>query len=631
MKKLVINIPRRADRKKNFIEKNAGIITDYEWLEGVDGKLLTHEKLLEMGFDTNRNWRERIDFNNKKMTRGEVGCLLSHWKAWEIVAKQTEPMMILEDDAYALENYDEEYYTSLTEEYNIIYLQTNENEPEKVVNVDDKIHIPSYPYNLTGYILTPESAKTLIDTNLLKNIIPADEYVPFMLQYLRPCALNKQSVAQESRSFLGTDIEPVDESEWFIDFKVHPITVGTDRKKHVDMMTSANLKGIYPKNLGNMVDWEGTDMVGPGGGHKVNLVKRFIEDLPDHDVVLFTDGYDVLYNDDLESITRRYLGFKKRILFSAESSCWPDQSLAEKFENFPRNNPDDYTKYQYLNSGTYIAEVRELKRILNENLIENSEDDQLFFQQIFLSKKYDIALDYEGYIFQCHEPDVSIQNGQLYNPNTGTYGCIYHGNGGEQAKGKYDSLSKIIKSTSPLLYIPNYGSIDKISDDMFVIDFMTQQQCEDMIDISDKHGGWGSLSYDKFPAQEIRLKELGLWESMEKQWKDHVNPLIEEFYPPMLMYGLRDAFVMRYSLDTQRKLNLHTDASLVTGSVKLNDDYDGADLVFPRQNISNSDIPVGKAIIFPGMVTHGHACTELISGVKYSLTMWSSRYTGDLI
>ena len=94
---------------------------------------------------------------------------------------------------------------------------------------------------------------------------------------------------------------------------------------------------------------------------------------------------------------------------------------------------------------------------------------------------------------------------------------------------------------------------------------------------------------------------------------------------------MRDAFVMKYTMDTQRSLNLHTDASLVTGSVKLNDDYTGGELYFPRQGISNKDIPPGKMILFPGAVTHGHTSTELTKGAKYSLTMWSSRYPGDIL
>jgi predicted 2-oxoglutarate/Fe(II)-dependent dioxygenase YbiX len=88
---------------------------------------------------------------------------------------------------------------------------------------------------------------------------------------------------------------------------------------------------------------------------------------------------------------------------------------------------------------------------------------------------------------------------------------------------------------------------------------------------------------------------------------------------------------MRYSMDTQRTLGHHTDASLVTGSVKLNDDYEGATLIFPRQNVTNRDIPVGKMILFPGQVTHGHYVDPLTSGTKYSATFWTARYNGDYL
>ena len=158
---------------------------------------------------------------------------------------------------------------------------------------------------------------------------------------------------------------------------------------------------------------------------------------------------------------------------------------------------------------------------------------------------------------------------------------------------------------------------------------MSPNMCHEMIRRADEYGQWGSLSYDKFPAQEIRLKQISLWEEMAEHWQDILNPIIERFWHPMEMYGMRDAFVMRYAMNTQTSLALHNDASLVTGSVKLNDNYEGADLEFPRQKFSNKDIPVGKCILFPGQVSHGHTCTELKSGVKYSLTMWSKRFHKD--
>ena len=243
-----------------------------------------------------------------------------------------------------------------------------------------------------------------------------------------------------------------------------------------------------------------------------------------------------------------------------------------------------------------------------------------------------MVVDTSGYLFQTNEPEMEVaENGQLYNPITNSCPLIYHGNGAYQEKEKLESLNKIIVPEAPGLYLPNYGDFNIIDKDMLLVKFMNQSQCERLIEMADDVGDWKELPDDKFPAQEIRMKQLGLWDELAAHWENHLYPVIEKYWHPIEMYGLRDAFVMRYSTDTQTSLNLHHDASLVTGSVKLNEDYEGADLIFPRHNISNKEIPPGWCILFPGMVTHGHECTELTSGVKYSLTMWSQRYPGDIL
>ena len=621
MKKYVINLKRREDRRKNFLEVNSHL--SVEFIEAVDGQELNHATLVQSGFDTNRLWRD--PFKNRKLTRGEIGCFLSHARAWTACKNLNEPIMVFEDDAIVGE-LDEEYIESLAKEYDFIYLSRNENEPENTVSIDNTIEKPAYPYNMTAYVITPKCASLLLGSGILKQIIPVDEFLPHVLPQLNAVAFKHNLADQENRSKLSSDIEPSSEEEWFIDFNVHPITIGTDRKRCVQVNTSSMLCGIHPKNIGENVDWKGTDMSGPGGGMKINLLREYIKSLPDHDVVLFTDAYDVFYADNLESIVRRYIGFNSRAVFSAESECYPDSSLANQY-------PPSETPYRYLNSGTFIAEVGELKKILNESQdgFEHHDDDQLYYTQRFLSNQFDMILDYEGYIFQTNEPQMQKYGNQLFNPITNTFGCIYHGNGGDDAKETFDRLYNQFYPKAPSLWIPSNYKYDVIEKDMLVVDFMTQAQCEDLIDIADRHGGWGSLSYDKFPAQEIRMKELGFWDELERHWEKHIYPIVEEYWSPMEMYGLRDAFVMRYAMDTQVSLAYHNDASLVTGSVKLNDDYEGAELVYHRQGISNKDVAVGRCILFPGMVTHGHECLPLKSGVKYSLTMWTCRYHGDVV
>ena len=51
----------------------------------------------------------------------------------------------------------------------------------------------------------------------------------------------------------------------------------------------------------------------------------------------------------------------------------------------------------------------------------------------------------------------------------------------------------------------------------------------------------------------------------------------------------------------------------------------------PVKRVASKDIPIGKLLLFPGQVTHGHTSTELLSGTKYSLTIWSQRYKGDTL
>ena len=53
--------------------------------------------------------------------------------------------------------------------------------------------------------------------------------------------------------------------------------------------------------------------------------------------------------------------------------------------------------------------------------------------------------------------------------------------------------------------------------------------------------------------------------------------------------------------------------------MKLNEDYDGCETTYPRQNWDTSKLKVGHMIICPGTVTHPHFTTPLKSGVKYTL------------
>jgi hypothetical protein len=430
MKKIVINLNRRPDRKKSFLNKNF-LLSDVHFAEAIDGNSLDYQRLISANFNTDLDYVD--PFENRKMTKGEVACFLSHYRVWETCVELNEPILIFEDDAIIdFKFFNEEKYQSILKTYGFVYLGRNELEKWRVRSINNDIEVPSYSHNLHAYGITPEAAKILMSTDILENIIPVDEYLPQMIKKINGVALTTNVVTQENRNIAGSDIEPIDDSKWFIDFNYYAITVGTDENQCFRLYSSANRNNIDITNIGKDIRWTGGDTNGPSCGLKINLLKNYLTELNDHDVIVFTDAYDVFYTCDLETIIRKYLSFNTRILFSAEQFCWPNINLENKF-------PLVSSKYRYLNSGGFVAQVGELKRLLNDHIVDDA-DDQLYYQEKFLSKIYDIKLDYGCQIFQTHEQQAIINNSQLYNPINNSYPCIYHGNGGKNCKEKFHQL-----------------------------------------------------------------------------------------------------------------------------------------------------------------------------------------------
>jgi len=624
MKTVVINLKNRKDRLEAFKENNLKYIS-YQRVEAINGYDIDYKKLTEMGFDTDHKWIDPI--LNTTITKGEVGCFLSHFALWKKCVQDNEPYLILEDDAIVTDkfSYDELYRLIRVEEYNFIYLGWKEMGESKPI--DEKYVVPDYPYWTLAYVVTPQVARELVNEGIQKNIIPVDEYLPKCLKQFNPVAYKENVITPYSRNDMGTDVKGKNRWDYFIDFNIHPVTIATDESKASKIINSGKSQGIEFKNIGKGIEWNGGSMKSTGGGQKINMIKSYIEDLPDHDVLFFCDGYDTFVTDSLDEIIYRYIGFNHKILFSSERSCWPDEELASEIIKTNKGiTPYTDTPYKYLNSGLFIAQVGELKRILED--VSDDSDDQLFYQKKYIEQKYDMALDLECYILQCSDSEVTEKKGQLFNPITKCYNCVYHGNGGDSEKRTFERLyKKFYDTASPMLY---HKTVDYeiLNDDMLLVDFMTPDKCQEMIQLAEDQEFHCHYA-DKVPSQDLRLKEIGLWKELEKHWNSTIYDIVYKHWKPCHMWGLRDAFVIKYEMNKQRSLRLHNDASLVTGSVKLNDDYTGGILKFPRQNITNEDIPVGKLILFPGQVTHGHTSTELLSGTKYSLTIWSRRYKGD--
>lgn len=567
----------------------------------------------ESGCKPDMGWKDPI--HDRTLLKAEFGCSVSHFRVWQKIVRSGVAGIVLEEDA-VFSSFDVSEIDGLLKSYDSVWLGHREN-------------TLGYWYNAHAYAISPKTASMLCE-GFAENIIPADEWLPLKLKNYSNYFYRPEIVKQIPRSIRPSTIEKEARMQ------THVLTVGTDESRMWALQQSSERFGIQYTNLGSDVEWRGGTMLHRGGGQKINLIRESIKNLPDKDIVLFVDGYDVFFLSSIDDIVERFLGFNKKVVFAAEKNCWPDGEMSEHFPDPPMETP-----YKFLNSGTFIGTVEGVKAFLMHP-VQDDDDDQEVFHGRFCHQ-YDVGirdyeLDYEGYIFQTDDENVQLSGSEILNGMCSP--CVYHGNGDFEAKARFLKLAthlgyiaeaEIIEEEKPKTFAYHVtDEYQEVAKDILITPLFTPEYCQEIIQRADALGKWEPMGGDKFPAQEIRVRELGLWDEIEAIWKDKLGKIAESKWTPMAHIGLRDAFVMRYSMDTQTSLGFHTDASLVTGSVKLNGDYEGGELIFPHQDFDNANVVDGACLLFPSAVTHGHKVNPLIKGVKYSLTMWTSRYEGDV-
>lgn len=93
----MINLLRRPERRIKMERSYKELGLDVKHVAAIDGKNLTQEYLEKIGVKFMPGYAD--PFHNRPMTKGEIGCFLSHFWVWEnqVVNKLNE-VLILEDD-----------------------------------------------------------------------------------------------------------------------------------------------------------------------------------------------------------------------------------------------------------------------------------------------------------------------------------------------------------------------------------------------------------------------------------------------------------------------------------------------------------------------------------------------------
>lgn len=213
-------------------------------------------------------------------------------------------------------------------------------------------------------------------------------------------------------------------------------------------------------------------------------------------------------------------------------------------------------------------------------------------------------------------------------PDIGTEATSGVSAGSPMVKPSHDTIDVVASELERLFSYR--GAVDPamgvtmLDTDMLVLPCWTREFCDLLIEAAEATGGFAVNEFDPVPAHEISLGAISpaLFERVQDDFGSRIWPQLKSVWPLIEYYGINDAFIIKYEVGQQEELRIHHDIAQVSASIKLNDNYQGAVLEFPRQKKTNESIPVGSMLAWPSLVTHPHASTPIQSGVKYSLTVW---------
>jgi hypothetical protein len=217
---------------------------------------------------------------------------------------------------------------------------------------------------------------------------------------------------------------------------LHILGIGSHPERMVYFKRTADMFGvdvrctIFPPLVdGNQRTFEWARIM-----HYVNYAKS----VPENDIIVCTDTYDVLINQPANVLVDRFLSKQCDILLSGEMNCYPTEYLPKW------SGVQTPSKHRYPNGGCYMGTAKGLlylfggwKSLAETETMCKSTCDQAYLHEFYLAhhgQQSVVQVDWDCSIFQSMHliswNDFAFRNGQIYNKVMGQYPCIVHFNGG---------------------------------------------------------------------------------------------------------------------------------------------------------------------------------------------------------
>jgi hypothetical protein len=186
--------------------------------------------------------------------------------------------------------------------------------------------------------------------------------------------------------------------------------------------------------------------------NRLYILQDYLKNINDNELVLVMDGYDTLFNNNLEYAINKFREKNTRILISSEKIyTYQWEKFKYKFDNI---NSD----YRYVNAGTYMGYTKDLKAMINElfeiyKTYPTNIDQGLLGVWVYnnFENIQKVQLDINCDIFWVTSKDWEVIKNlpkDIINPTTNTKPFIIHntGNGDPNIYKSYKiAYNKIIK------------------------------------------------------------------------------------------------------------------------------------------------------------------------------------------
>ncbi|KAM5184102.1 inactive glycosyltransferase 25 family member 3 isoform 1-T1 [Callospermophilus lateralis] len=183
----VISLARRPNRRERMLSSLWEMEISGRVVDAVDGRMLNSSILRSLGVDLLPGYQD--PYSGRTLTKGEVGCFLSHYSIWkEVVARGLAQVLVFEDDVRFQSNF-RGRLKQLMEEvearklpWDLIYLGRKQVNPEEEVAVEGLpgLVVAGYSYWTLAYTLSLAGARKLLASQPLHRMLPVDEFLPIM-------------------------------------------------------------------------------------------------------------------------------------------------------------------------------------------------------------------------------------------------------------------------------------------------------------------------------------------------------------------------------------------------------------------------------------------------------------------